>query len=78
MGRRTLARLAREKSAHERAVDQFHPGGATSPGPEPLPLTVESAKAELLEQAIQYGLRGDYSSHRMRDLALFITAREAK
>lgn len=76
MGRRTLARLAREKSAHERAVDQFHPGGATSPGPEPL--TVESAKAELLEQAIQYGLRGDYSSHRMRDLALFITAREAK
>lgn len=62
-------------SRHERAVDQFHPGGATSPGVEPL--TVEAAKAELLAQAIEYGLRGSYSSHRMRDLALFITAREA-
>lgn len=76
MGRRTLARLEREKSAHERVVDQLFPGGATSPGPEPL--TVEAAKAELLHQAIEYGLRGDYSSHRMRDLALFITTREAK
>lgn len=63
------------RSISEQQVDQFHPGGAMSPGAEPL--TVEAAKAELLQQAMEYGLRGDYSSHRMRDLALFITAREA-
>lgn len=62
-------------SYDERRVDKFHPGGSQAPGVEPL--TVEAAKAELLHQAMQYGLRGDYSSHRMRDLALFITAREA-
>lgn len=64
------------RSDAERVVDQLFPGGAMPPGAEPL--TVEAAKAELLHQAIEYGLRGDYSSHRMRDLALFITGREAK
>lgn len=63
-------------SYDEQRVDAFHPGGSQAPGVAPL--TVEAAKNELLCQAIEYGLAGDYSSHRMRDLALFITAREAQ
>lgn len=64
------------REEREAAISRFHPGG--DPVPHPPPLTVESAKEELLALAVTQGLmRHGRITERMSHLALFIETSNA-